>query len=95
MWALAATKLAMNLEGALELEAGALLYDGKSFVSGEVMSAPSVIDWNNDGKKDLLVGQFTQGKAQVFLNRGTDQLPAFEGSSWISVNGKPLTTSYG
>jgi hypothetical protein len=40
-------------------------------------SAPVVIDWNNDGKKDLLIGN-RQGFLTLFLNKGEDNSPKFE-----------------
>jgi len=59
------------------------------------MSAPTVLDWNNDGKKDLVVGQFTQGYIWLFLNQGTDSAPAFSGGTLIYSGAAPITTSYG
>jgi hypothetical protein len=37
---------------------------------------PFVIDWNNDFKKDLLIGD-GDGKLNLYLNTGTDQAPLF------------------
>lgn len=37
-------------------------------------ASPCWADINDDGKKDLLVGQFAQGKIQVFKNQGDMQL---------------------
>jgi len=36
----------------------------------------SVVDWNNDGRKDLVLGEL-MGKVYVFLNEGTDASPDF------------------
>jgi len=58
-------------------------------------SAPSVIDWNNDGRKDLLTGQFDYGYVSVFLNQGTDAQPAFGDRTFIQANGTLMSTSYG
>ena len=33
-------------------------------------STPFVVDWNNDGMKDLLVGQLANGKIRLHLNAG-------------------------
>jgi hypothetical protein len=46
-------------------------------------AVPWVVDWNRDGKKDLLVGQFRGGKIRIYLNSGTDAEPAFEGFSYV------------
>ncbi len=43
-------------------------------VEGE--SDPCIVDWNDDGKKDLLVGQGS-GEVFKFKNRGTNQQPLF------------------
>ena len=39
-------------------------------------SDPCIVDWNNDGKKDLLVGQGS-GEVFKFINIGTNQRPLF------------------
>lgn len=38
---------------------------------------PCVSDWNNDGRKDLIVGYRYTDKVALFLNQGTDANPAF------------------
>ncbi len=39
-------------------------------------ACPTVVDWNSDGKKDIVAGAL-DGKIHVFLNEGTDTLPDF------------------
>ena len=39
-------------------------------------ASPCVVDWNEDGKKDLVMGNGS-GEIEVFLNEGTNQQPAF------------------
>ena len=46
------------------------------YVKVEGESDPCIVDWNNDGKKDLLVGQGS-GEVFKFKNRGTNQQPLF------------------
>jgi hypothetical protein len=41
-------------------------------------SKPQVIDWNNDGKKDIIVGE-EFGRVALFLNSGKDEDPLFTG----------------
>jgi len=48
---------------------------------------PFVVDWNKDGKKDLLVGQFGGGKCRVYLNVGADATPRFDRFTWLQANG--------
>jgi hypothetical protein len=84
------------LDGAPELAAGVYIYEGSSPISvtwGD--SAPSVVDWNNDGRKDLLVGQEYNGHINLYVNVGTDTDPVFTGSSLVEASGTPITTSYG
>ena len=40
-------------------------------------SSPDVVDWNGDGKKDLIVGN-DNGEIFVFLNKGTNGDPQYE-----------------
>jgi hypothetical protein len=49
-------------------------------------AAPCWADIDGDGKKDLLVGQFSGGKIRVFKNLGDAKLAAGE---WLNIDGKP------
>ena len=50
-------------------------------------SDPYIVDWNDDGKKDILVGQ-KGGEVFIFINRGTNKEPLFmEG---VELNGGKL-----
>ena len=40
------------------------------------LSTPDVVDWNNDGKKDLVIG-CDAGYIYVYLNTGTNEAPSF------------------
>ncbi len=51
---------------------------------------PQIVDWNEDGKKDLLVGD-AYGYVSIFLNQGTNQQPNLTHSGFIQVNGSDLT----
>src|SRR5262245_1074864 len=48
-------------------------------------AAPCWADVDGDGKKDLLVGQFNQGKIRVFKNLGAGKLAAGE---WLKAEGQ-------
>ena len=78
-----------------ELDEGVYIQSGGGPLAVSSYSAPSVIDWNNDGKKDLLVGQFDKGYVWLFLNQGTDAQPAFGAGTNVYVGSTPITTSYG
>ena len=52
--------------------------------SGCLGCFPRVVNWDHDGKKDLLVGQ-VDGKIQIFLNTGSDDAPVFDEGSILTV----------
>lgn len=43
------------------------------------LASPATFDWNGDGKKDLLIGEFETGKCgvRIYLNVGTNDAPRF------------------
>ncbi len=59
---------------------------GLSVMPGAV---PFVADWNNDGRKDLLVGQ-VDGSVKLFLNTGLEEAPAFAAAFDIQTGGGVL-----
>jgi len=57
-----------------------IVQDGAADLGVYSYSVPSYVDWDNDGLKDLIVGEKTsigQGKVRVYLNVGTTTEPAF------------------
>jgi hypothetical protein len=52
-------------------------------------ATPTVVDWNNDGKKDVVVGDKV-GKVRVFVNEGSDVAPDFRTSQFLQNNGVDL-----
>lgn len=44
------------------------------------------MDWNNDGKKDLLTGE-NSGNIRIYLNTNTDADPAFNGFTYLQLAG--------
>jgi hypothetical protein len=46
-----------------------------------------VVYWDEDNRKDLLVGN-TDGRVMIFLNIGTDDAPTFDGGTFLQV-GEP------
>ena len=51
-------------------------------------SAPLFVDWDGDGLKDLLVGQFGGGKLRIYRNTGKKEAPAFDKFEWFQAAGK-------
>ena len=78
-----------------DLDAGVLILDGEKPLTVGYTASPDVVDWNNDGKKDLLVGTLDQGKVFLFLNKGTDSAPRFDGGTPLKADGKDLQVEYG
>jgi hypothetical protein len=63
------------------------------------LAYPVLYDWNHDGKRDLLVGDFVTGKTgsfiKVYLNIGTDTKPRFTGKYFWATDEKGDTiTNY-
>jgi len=62
------------------------LKSGDGFVDSEIGHPDMfVMDWNSDGKKDLLVGQFGGGKLRIYINKGTDAAPKFENFEFLKA----------
>ena len=52
-------------------------------------SAPHVVDWNNDNKKDLIIGE-SLGNVFLLINTGSDENPVFSASEFIEDSGGTL-----
>jgi len=72
-----------------------LLADGKPIDAEIGHLVPTVLDWNGDGKKDLIVGQFASGRIRLFLNEGTDAAPRFSSFTSLEAGGKPIRLDAG
>lgn len=83
------------LAEAPEIETGVNIMNGAGPLEVTWCSVPCAWDWNADGAKDLLVGQFSSGHIWLFLNQGTDLNPVFNGGTLVESNGQPITASYG
>ena len=74
-------------------DAGTLLEVGslgaKSPIDVGYRATPSVVDWNNDGRKDLVSGGL-DAKIHVFINEGTDAVPDFLSEMLLSDGGSDL-----
>lgn len=50
-------------------------------------AAPLMVDFDGDGLRDLLVGQFGNGKLRLYRNRGTEKAPEFATFAWFQAGG--------
>ncbi len=57
-------------------------------------SAPTVVDLDLDGRKDLVVGN-TYGEVVLYRNVGTDAAPLFDGYEYIHSSGVPIDLEFG
>ncbi|MDO8589293.1 MAG: VCBS repeat-containing protein [Armatimonadota bacterium] len=68
--------------------------DGVRILSDVGADARSfVVDWNNDGKKDLVITNRT-GEVVLYLNEGTDESPRFGEGKQLEANGKPISGTH-
>ncbi len=75
---------------ASEFESPVMMKAGDNAVRVESpgYAAPCWADIDRDGKKDLLVGQFSEGKIQVFKSLGDGR---FADGSWLKAGGEVAT----
>ena len=77
-----------------KFDSGTLLQVGtagsKANIDVGIRATPCVVDWNNDGNKDLAVGAY-DAKIHLFINEGTDTDPDFQTQSYVPLqNGSDL-----
>jgi hypothetical protein len=56
---------------------------------------PYVYDFDRDGKRDLLVGQFGQGRLRIYKNLGSDKRPEFDKFEWFEAAGEIASVKAG
>ena len=65
------------------------LKDGEKKLQPGWRVDPAVVDWNGDGKKDLICAE-ENGSVFYYENKGTDAEPEFSGGEKISAGSKPI-----
>jgi hypothetical protein len=75
-----------KFEDAGLIEAGGSLID-------HIFPSPCVYDWNGDGKKDLIVGQFSSGKVNLYINSGTNSEPVLDAPTFLKAGVSDITLS--
>jgi len=58
-------------------------------------ASPFVVDWDGDGRQDLLLGQFSQGKVRFYANIGSNFDPEFGTFSYLQADGADISVSSG
>ncbi len=58
-------------------------------------ASPFVVDWDGDGRQDLLLGQYYGGKVRFYQNVGSNFEPVFESFSYLQADGVDISVSYG
>jgi hypothetical protein len=87
---LSAVVLAQEFEPPVRLKAG------DAFINVDIgHAAPYLYDWNRDGNRDLLVGQFGSGQLRIYLNTGTNIAPKYETLEWFRAGGAVATVPAG
>lgn len=63
----------------------------------KIGSSPCLYDWDGDGKRDLLIGEFEQGRISFLKNVNTDDDPQFNKRDYYleDENGTTISTASG
>ncbi|HZN41653.1 MAG TPA: hypothetical protein VFD82_22810 [Planctomycetota bacterium] len=80
---LAASMAAQQFETPFRVQAG-----GKPIDVDIGHAAPYVVDFDGDGVRDLLVGQFGNGRCRIYKNTGTNATPQFGEFTFLEAGGK-------
>lgn len=57
--------------------------------------APFVVDWDGDGLKDLVLGEFSYGKIRFYPNSDSNDSPVLTSFTYIQSSGADITLPYG
>ena len=72
-----------------------LIQDGGVPIDVGYYAAPMMFDWDLDGRKDMVAGQFGSGYIRFYPNVGDDSAPVFSGFEYLSASGAQITLPSG
>jgi len=73
-----------------------LVQDGEQALDvADGNSAPFLYDLDGDGLRDLLVGQFGEGRVRVYANHGVHGAPRFAGFEYVRAGEALASVPYG
>lgn len=58
-------------------------------------ASPLVMDWDNDGLKDLLIGRYLSGNIMMYSNSGTNDSPILAYTGLMQAGGGNLSVPSG
>jgi len=71
---------------------GTYVYAGSSPIDVTWYGSPFYYDWDGDGVKDLVTGQYSSGYVRFYKNIGTNTNPQFGTSfSYLYADGSPIS----
>lgn len=76
-------------------DAALVLVDGKPIQVGRGHADPVLYDWDGDGVRDLVVGQFEEGRIWVYRNTGTEKEKTFAAPVSLDADGTPIKIDVG
>ena len=80
-------------QGSPVFNAKPYLMDGGSTLTTGNEASTAVVDWDRDGKKDLLCGNY-YGNVYFWKNVGTDEDPQFNGKVYLKSGGANIDVHY-
>jgi hypothetical protein len=76
------------------VNAGKIRVLGQDPLSFATSLTPAVIDWNDDGNKDLIIGS-SSGIIGLYINSGTDEAPVFAAEAFVQADGELMIVPAG